>query len=57
MTGWFVTDIITADTPDVERKIQEIRVDGIVQRARGLDPRFSDHQKAGASLTSWRRRR
>jgi len=45
-TGWFVNaDIITADMPDVERRIQEIRVNGIVERARGLDPRFSDREK------------
>ena len=44
--GWFLNaDIITADTPDVERRIQEIRVNGIVERARGLDPRFTDHEK------------
>lgn len=44
--GWFVNaDIITANTPDVERRIQEIRVNGIVERAPELDPRFSDHEK------------
>lgn len=44
--GWFVNaDVITAGTPEVERRIQEIRVNGIVERALGLDPRFSDHEK------------
>jgi tRNA (cmo5U34)-methyltransferase len=43
--GWFLdADIIVADTPDVEKRIQEIRVNGIVERARGVDPRFRDHE-------------
>jgi tRNA (cmo5U34)-methyltransferase len=43
--GWFLdADIIVADTPDVENRIQEIRVNGIVERARGVDPRFRDHE-------------
>jgi tRNA (cmo5U34)-methyltransferase len=42
--GWFVNaDLVVADTPDVEERIQEIRVEGIVERARGVDPRFGDH--------------
>ena len=43
--GWFVNaDIIAGDTPDVETRIQEIRVNGIVERARGVDPRFRDYE-------------
>lgn len=43
--GWSVNaDIIAADTPDVETRIQEIRVNGIVERARGIDPRFRDYE-------------
>jgi len=43
--GWFVNaDIIAADTPAVEKRIQEIRVNGIVERARGADPRFADYE-------------
>lgn len=43
--GWFVNaDIIVADAPDVEERIQEIRVNGIVERARGVDPRFADRE-------------
>jgi len=43
--GWFVNaDIIAPDTPDVEKRIQEIRVNGIVERARGGDPRFCDRE-------------
>src|SRR5262245_38748392 len=41
--GWFLNaDILVADSPEIERRIQEIRVHGIVQRARGVDARFSD---------------
>lgn len=43
--GWFVNaDIIAAGTADVESRIQEIRVNGIVERARGIDPRFRDYE-------------
>ena len=43
--GRFVNaDVIAADTPDVENRIQEIRVEGIVERARGVDPRFIDYE-------------
>jgi tRNA (cmo5U34)-methyltransferase len=42
--GWFVNgDIVAADTPGAEKRIQEIRVRGIVERARGTDPRFTDY--------------
>jgi len=43
--GWFVNaDIIAADTTHLENRIQEIRVKGIVERARGVDPRFGDYE-------------
>ena len=43
--GWFVNaDIVVAATPGVEKRIQEIRVKGIVERARGVDPRFADYE-------------
>ncbi|TET97560.1 MAG: class I SAM-dependent methyltransferase [Dehalococcoidia bacterium] len=43
--GWFVNaDIVVADTSGVEKRIQEIRVNGIVERARGADPRFADYE-------------
>jgi tRNA (cmo5U34)-methyltransferase len=43
--GWFVNaDIVVADTPEVEERIQEIRVKGIVERARGVDARFADYE-------------
>ena len=39
--GWFVNaDIIAAQTPAVEQRIQEIRRKGIVERAQGIDARF-----------------
>jgi tRNA (cmo5U34)-methyltransferase len=39
--GWFVNaDILVAETERVERRLQELRVDGILQRARGKDARF-----------------
>jgi tRNA (cmo5U34)-methyltransferase len=43
--GWFLNaDIFVADSPPIEQRIQEIRVQGIVERARGLDGRFADDQ-------------
>jgi len=41
--GWFVNvDLIVADSPELESRLQEIRVSGIVERARGSDTRFVD---------------
>jgi len=41
--GWFVNaDLIVADSAEVEKRIQQLRVAGIVERARGLDERFID---------------
>ncbi len=41
--GWFVNaDLIAAESADVERRIQQLRVDGIVERAGGRDERFRD---------------
>jgi ubiquinone/menaquinone biosynthesis C-methylase UbiE len=43
--GWFLNaDILAADSPAIEQRIQEIRVQGIVERARGIDSRFIDAQ-------------
>ena len=45
--GWFLNgDVIVAETPSLERRIQALRVQGIVQRAGGQDPRFINHQTA-----------
>jgi len=41
--GWFVNaDLIVADSPELERRLQEIRIAGIVERAHGSDNRFAD---------------
>jgi tRNA (cmo5U34)-methyltransferase len=41
--GWFVNaDLIVADSPELESRLQEIRVAGIVERAAGSDNRFAD---------------
>ena len=41
--GWFVNaDLIIAESPQIEERIQEMRVNGIVKRAEGRDPRFQD---------------
>lgn len=41
--GWFLNaDLIIAERPEIEGRIQEIRVQGIVKRARGKDLRFAD---------------
>ena len=41
--GWFVNaDLIAADSPELESRLQELRVAGIVARAGGLDSRFAD---------------
>jgi ubiquinone/menaquinone biosynthesis C-methylase UbiE len=41
--GWFVNaDLIVADSPELESRLQELRIVGIVERARGLDNRFAD---------------
>jgi Methylase involved in ubiquinone/menaquinone biosynthesis len=41
--GWFVNaDLIVADSPELEGRLQEIRVAGIVERAAGSDNRFAD---------------
>jgi tRNA (cmo5U34)-methyltransferase len=41
--GWFVNaDLIVTDSPELESRLQELRVSGIVERARGSDNRFTD---------------
>jgi tRNA (cmo5U34)-methyltransferase len=41
--GWFVNaDIVVADSPEIEARIQQIRMNGIVERACGKDERFRD---------------
>jgi ubiquinone/menaquinone biosynthesis C-methylase UbiE len=41
--GWFINaDLIVADSPELENRLQELRVAGIVERAKGSDNRFPD---------------
>jgi len=41
--GWFVNaDLIVADSLELERRLQQIRIAGIVERAGGADSRFAD---------------
>src|SRR5262249_524984 len=41
--GWFVNaDLIVADSPELHSRFQQIRIDGIVERAGGADSRFVD---------------
>ena len=41
--GWFVNaDLIVADSPELENRLQQIRIAGIVERAHGSDNRFAD---------------
>ena len=45
--GWFVNaDIIVAESPEVEARFQQLRVEGIVRRAAGGDSRFVDREAA-----------
>ena len=49
--GWFLNaDLIVAADPRVEARVQEIRVRGIVERARGRDKRFADKASTRAFL-------
>jgi len=39
--GWFVNaDLVVADSPEVESRVQQLRVAGIIERAGGSDNRF-----------------
>ena len=41
--GWFINaDLIVADSPELESRLQELRIAGIVERAGGSDDRFPD---------------
>src|SRR6266699_6911443 len=41
--GWFINaDLTVADSPDLESRLQELRVAGIVKRAGGADTRCTD---------------
>jgi len=41
--GWLINaDIVRNESNVIEERIQQVRVEGIVRRARGIDPRFRD---------------
>ena len=41
--GWFINaDLIVADSPELESRLQQIRIAGMVERAGGADSRFAD---------------
>ena len=41
--GWFINaDLIVADSPELESRLQQIRIAGIVERAGGADSRFAN---------------
>ena len=51
--GWFVNaDIIVSESEYMENLIQEIRVNGIVERASGSDQRFRDREATRSFLSN-----
>jgi len=55
--GSFVNvDLIVADSPELESRLQEIRVAGIVKRAGGSDNRFADSVSTRRFLADLERR-
>ena len=49
--GWFVNaDLICSEYPAVEKRIQEIRVEGIIGRACSSDDRFRDYESTRGFL-------
>lgn len=44
--GWFINaDLIVSDSPEIEERIQKIRVNGILKRAKGKDKRLTGFKK------------
>ena len=55
--GWFVNaDLIVADSRELESRLQEIRVAGIVERAHGSDNRFADSASTRQFLANLERK-
>jgi ubiquinone/menaquinone biosynthesis C-methylase UbiE len=49
--GWFLNaDLIVADSPQIEERIQELRIQGILERANDEDARFRDVETVRACL-------
>jgi len=54
--GWFMNaDLVVAEWPELEQRLQSLRVDGIVARAGGRDPRFADARTTRAWLDEMER--
>lgn len=55
--GWFLNaDLILAGAPAVDERVQALRVEGIVRRSAGRDPRFADAAAARATVEGVARR-
>jgi Trans-aconitate methyltransferase len=55
--GWFVNaDLIVADSPELESRLQELRIAGIVERAHGSDNRFADSASTRRFLANLERK-
>lgn len=55
--GWFINaDLIVADSPELESRLQELRVAGIMERAGGSDNRFADSASTGRFLADLERK-
>jgi len=51
--GWFINaDLIVADSVELESRLQELRVAGIIKRAGGADHRFTDSASTGRFLAN-----
>jgi tRNA (cmo5U34)-methyltransferase len=51
--GWFINaDLIVADSVELESRLQELRVAGIVKRAEAADHRFTDSASTGRFLAN-----
>ena len=54
--GWFVNaDLTIADSPELENRLQQLRIAGIVKRAAGSDDRFTDSASTGRFLADLER--
>ena len=55
--GWFVNaDLIVADSPELESRLQELRIAGIVERAHGSNNRFADSASTRRFLANLERK-
>lgn len=54
---WFVNaDLIIADSPELENRLQQLRIAGIVKRAAGSDDRFTDSASTRRFLADFERK-